>query len=115
MPGFEKKKHLRVSSLIMAAAADGDETTSYSKILKTERGKPIFVDHSNYQFIIDKKNADGSRIYWKGIRVKECSARIVTDENYNLVKKGNKAHDHASTAQEIKAREVTNDEMVLYM
>ena len=110
MPGFEKKKkHLRVSSLIMAAAADGDETTGYSKILKTERGKPIFVDHSNYQFIVDKKNADGSRIYWKCIRVKECSARIVTDENYNLVKKGNKAHDHASTAQEIKAREVTND------
>ena len=72
----------------------------------SSRGREKLVDDLNFIYTAQKKNADGTKQYWR-CEVTACKARVHTtvgDETFTIVKSVNE-HNHSTTAAAVKARE----------
>ncbi|KAK8372043.1 hypothetical protein O3P69_011894 [Scylla paramamosain] len=72
----------------------------------SSRGREKLVDDLNFIYAAQKKNADGTKQYWR-CEVTAWKARVHTtigDETFTIVKSVNE-HNHSTTAAAVKARE----------
>uniref|UniRef100_A0A0L8FH09 FLYWCH-type domain-containing protein n=1 Tax=Octopus bimaculoides TaxID=37653 RepID=A0A0L8FH09_OCTBM len=79
-------------------------------VFNSIRGGKKLVDDMNYIYEMQKKNADGSKTYWK-CEIRSCKARVHTmtrDEYYTILKRVGE-HLHNSCASMPKVRKTLAD------
>ncbi|KAG7158250.1 putative FLYWCH zinc finger domain-containing protein 1 [Homarus americanus] len=79
-------------------------------VITSTRGREKLVDDMNYIYGAQKRNAYGSKTYWK-CEVKCCKARIHTltqDEDYGIIKRVGD-HHHSSSVAKPKVRKQLAD------